>query len=112
MADDVSAWIWEAMCEARNLLFKDDATLTMQDVDQNVLKTFDCDWSLIPPQASNQDLTDWVLRLRQDDSLTQEMMDRFAFVIVEDKRFERVWMNPVRQISSVWIAHVRQVGAV
>jgi hypothetical protein len=54
----------------------------------------------------------WVLRLSPYVGATKEIMDSLSFATVDGKRFERDWRNPLRTISSVWILHVRQIGAV
>jgi hypothetical protein len=110
MADNVTPWILDAMEEARNLLYCDDSKLTLTATDGEVLLTLNCGWSLIPPQARDQDNQSWVLRLRPQRDITEALMDRLAFAIVEDRKYEREWGNPLRRISSVWILSMRQTG--
>lgn len=111
MADDVTAFIVEVMEEARNLLYPDDAKLTLEDAERQPLAVLKRGWSLIPPQAAQQDVVPHVLRVAPG-ATTQDVMDRFSFVTVDGRRYEREWRNPLRTISSVWIAQVRQIGNV
>ena len=111
MADDVTNFIVEVMEESRSLLYPDDEVLTIENANREPIAVLKHGWSLIPPQAAQQDIATWVLRLAPW-TVTKESMADFSFVTCDGRRFERDWANPLRTISSVWIANVRQIGEV